>query len=888
MSLAWSTAARGARVIPCVLIAGLPVILIPEGVTLTGWSAGGLDAAWWPGSSFSGFSAYLKPWLSLAQPLAWNERAQPVQPEMLDVGAVDIRVSDIGLRADGTGGLATAIFGARDSVTGTWITADVTTTTYAVNVASTAGFASTGFLYVGRETMAYTSLTSTSFVVGSAANRGKFGSPVQHHWYVGNGNAAIANPEVTTGAPEIIGRTATVWLLEVSAAGVVTAGELAFYGTVGAGVVLSEDGEAWTLRLDHLIKRLGIPLRGETVAVTGFVHNAPAGNRGLASLSPPRSTIARLYCPTYDFSVDANGSVIRIWTLTAAAAAPDNGGWHADAASYVRDLNIAAAGTAIYELRGDNFLRVATNITVGVDALVIGWPWATGADATTITEPNYVSDKPFPGAWVPVFAGSRIYLTAGDYALIPATPSSAIATVYYAVAIEGDDDVTRYARITGRASSGSLYWITVDALMRDEAQMDRLGLLGLGFIVEKPTSARVVCYVQAADWVSAIEAVIVSFDTSLGETLADSFDFNDMRDVVARYPVGPYGSAREYVVDLGESVLSLLTRECRLNGFTLVLRAGRITLARFADFAPTEITEGSIATADLHADYPRPQYSRGMDGIVNAVSFSAPEPIDITVNVVDATSLSRYGAGRTRLEAQAPQQITGTVVNPAAEYLRLAAQAMQVLGPMRYPYEYVTVTTPLHKLGLAPGSLVALSLWRVPNQLEARNLTSRMGQVMGRDAALYDEGDGRVTYTVRLSPTRIQGWAPSALVAGAGISGANVTLDTTTFGAAGFAPTGTDGGASWFEIGEAVRLVQIGTTTPTTSTQHTVGGVSGAVLTLSPAPNATFTGLSGTPLTVMVVADDWSVVTANQQQFAYIADTSYRLDVNTAARTYAA
>ncbi len=228
------------------------------------------------------------------------------------------------------------------------------------------------------------------------------------------------------------------------------------------------------------------------------------------------------------------------------------------------------------------------------------------------------------------------------------------------------------------------------------------------------------------------------------------------------------------------------------------------------------------------------------------------------------------------------------MVNPAAEYLRLAAQAMQVLGPMRYPYEYVTLTTPLHRMGLAPGSLVALNLWRVPNQMEARNLTSRVGQVIGRDAALYDAGDGRVTYTVRLSPTRIQGWAPSALVAGAGISGANVALDTTTFGAAGFAPSGTDGGASWFDVGDAVRLVQIGTTTPTTSTQHTVTGVAGAVLTLSPSPNATFAGLSGTPLTVLVIADDWSVVTASQQQFAYLADTGYRLDVNTSARTYAA
>ena len=175
--------------------------------------------------SFAGFSAYLKSWLSLAAPITWDEKAEPVQPGCSHLVAHGQRLGHR-LRADGTGGLATALFAARDSIEGTWITADVSTSATTVSVASTTGFASSGYLYLGRETMEYTSTTATSFAVGTAAHRGKFGSPIQHHWYVGNANAALANPEVTSGAPEIIGRTATVWLLEVSAAGVVTAGSL--------------------------------------------------------------------------------------------------------------------------------------------------------------------------------------------------------------------------------------------------------------------------------------------------------------------------------------------------------------------------------------------------------------------------------------------------------------------------------------------------------------------------------------------------------------------------------------------------------------------------------------------------------------------------------------
>lgn len=889
MTVAWSTAARGSRVIPCVLIAGLPVILIPEDVTLTGWSAGGVDAAWWPGSSFAGFSAYLRPWLSLEQPVTWSERAQPVQPELLDVSAFDVRISDIGLRADGTGGLATALFAQTDDLIGSWITADVSTAATTVSVASTAGFPLSGYLYLGRETMAYSSTTSTSFAVGTAANRGLFGSPRQHHWFTGDGNAAIANPQVTSGAPEIIGRTATVWLLEVSPAGVVTAGELAFYGSVGTGVVLSDDGEAWTLRVDHLIRRLTIPLRGETVNVSGYTHNAPEGNRGPGSVNGA----LQAFCPTYDYAEDSNRDLINVYTLTRAAAAPDNGGWHADAESYVRDLSLATstagAPAARYTLAGDGKLRIVTDLGP-TETLTIGWPWDRQRDFDSFAAGTtfYTSGKPFPAAWVPVFSQSRVYLNASDYARIPVTPSFSGATVYYALACDGEGDRVNYARITAKASGSGLYWVVCDAVERDPTLVDTLGLIAPGFIVTEPVAARVVCYVSAPDWITALEALVESFDTSLAETLADSFDFTDMRAVVARFPEGPYARAREYVVDLTESVLDVLVRECRLNGYCLTLKRGRITIVRIADFAQTEQTTASISTADLHADNPRPSYARALDGIINAVSISAPEPLNITVNVVDATSLSAYGAGRSRIEVRAPRQIAGTVVNPAAEYLRLAAQAMQILGPIRYPYETITITTPPHKLGIAVGDLVVATVWRVPDQSAGRGISSAVVQIVGREPTLYDGGDARITFTARLSPRNIRGWAPAALVAGAGISGANVTLDTTTFGAAGFAPSGTDGGASWFVVDDVVRLVQIGTTTPTASTQHTVTGVSGAVLTLSPSPNATFSSLAGTPLTVLVIADDWASATANQKRFAYLAGAGYLLNATDPAKVYAA
>ena len=177
------------------------------------------------------------------------------------------------------------------------------------------------------------------------------------------------------------------------------------------------------------------------------------------------------------------------------------------------------------------------------------------------------------------------------------------------------------------------------------------------------------------------------------------------------------------------------------------------------------------------------------------------------------------------------------------------------------------------------GDLVSVSsLWRIPNRSGGRGVSSQVAQVVAREVSLYDsEGAGWVAYTMRLNPLNLQGYAPSALVASGGISGAVVTLDTATFGAGGFAGVGTDGGASTFVVGDYVRLVEIDNTSPTASTQHTVTAVSGATITLSPSPSAppaTFATLAASALKVMVIYDDWSVVSARagQAKYAFLAD----------------
>ena len=54
----WSTAAQGAQVVPVLLIHGLPVILYPDGVSVTSFSLTSPDAAWWPANTYANWTAY--------------------------------------------------------------------------------------------------------------------------------------------------------------------------------------------------------------------------------------------------------------------------------------------------------------------------------------------------------------------------------------------------------------------------------------------------------------------------------------------------------------------------------------------------------------------------------------------------------------------------------------------------------------------------------------------------------------------------------------------------------------------------------------------------------------------------------------------------------------
>jgi len=893
----WSAAALGAQVVPILLVHGLPAIFLPDGVTISNLAIPSPDAAWWPGNDLPTWETYAKPWLLLGNDgIRISERASPGATQMLDVSEVTVLLSDVDLEA-------TALFASEQIAVGTYLTATFAASDTTLHVASTSGFASAGVVYLNQEAISYSGKTGTTF---TGCARGLFGSTPVRHLYSATQGDGFGNSAVTDRPVEHIGRTATLWLAHV-VDGELAHVQLEHYGVLGVGPALSGDGEteAWVLHVDHAVKRLAQPIRAKAVSVGGYAHPGNLGGRA-TGIAPSDGDLTPFYLRMAADSVSAVSTVL----LTGDAAAPDLGGWHPTRESFVAALNMAGASTGIGDFRATlssgNRLQVAFNSTPTVARFYRAFAPCTReySVASEVAANTFVYDfGEMAEAWVPITTGSPVYLSAADYAAIPPAPSSSLAAYVLVFGDDRDRSTRRVARITGQGTSGAASYVTCTALTTaataratstsgsgidapDGAALWRGGYYGAGFILTAPTTARIGLSVSSSSWVTALRTLVASLPMEYA-TIAGAIDF-DRIEAVARAHPSPLDPRREYVVDLSTSLLSILQNEAALNGLAITMWRGRVAVARIAEFASTETAQGEISSEDLDAESPLPGYEKGSDGIINQFTL-----VDVdsgtTVNESDGTSTARYGAQGT-ITATMPRSILGVPTDGSRLYTQIFALATMVLGPLRFATPLVTCQVPLHKYDLQVGDLSRLTLWRVPNGSGGRGITDAVAQVFGRDVVLFsEEGDGHVVYTFRLNPGRLTGYAPTALAAAGGISGAVVTCDVTTI-PDGFSGTGDDAGT--FEVGDLVRLVEIDSAAPTASTQHAVTAVGTNTLTLSPAPSGTFATLAAAAVKVMVVYDDWSTIVTGartrQMRYAYLAKSDLTLDATHGARVFAA
>lgn len=864
----WQAACEeGAIVTRAVLVAGLPYLLVPAGVTVSSVSwTGDTDAAWTIADPPA-----TKGWLLCRGPetpdvpsLVIEETASPVQ------GTLDVR--SIRLWLVDPDDEVTLALRSQDAVPFTRLVADLTASGMTVTVESTDAFPSSGVLHLGRERIEYGSKTSTTFI---ASARGTAGTRARAYSTAGQVHRVYGQPSGATveALPSLKGRRITLWMLRLDGTTAVDP-TLVYDGRIAADAGLSPDGAAWELPVEHAAKSLETESDPPSVTLYGYAHGTTPRNAS--------GSIGRFFADTPVRAAWVEpGGVQSYLTLNSDAGDPDHGGWSPSREVYVERLN-RAGRSASYGIRFSLWSSgiLATYASDGVHdrRLTVAFGWneqergdPADSDATRGSATVY-SVGPMPAACLWLLG--PVHLDATDLALIPAVPTFPLTDstgAWWTLAAERDNGVLEKETIVSRINTIGASTVDCSSLRAPSSRAIAPNSV-LPWLIVAPTQATLGLYAQGARWWSTLRyAVLVQLDQLRGlDQVSGSIAWDRLEAIGTRAVAFP--TRREYQVDIGKPALEILRNEAALSGACLSTWRGRVAMAWIREAAVTEA--GAFTITRDHLRYrEHASVKLATDGLATSYKLTLDSGDTITVN--DAGAIGESGAGETLSATVPPGVLEDGAIQTSELRAAVTTLAQATLAPWVRPYEVVEIPGDLRLAGVEIGDVGTVSEWCVPDGQGGRGLDARAATVLSRSV---DLDEGTVTLRARLSPSTIAGYAPAALVAS--ISGAVLTIDTATVAACGFADDQlddgsprTDGGASTFSVGHAVVLVELDASSPTTAFQANVSAVSGTTITLDAAPGSTWETLATGGL-VMLAFDAYSDATTDQHRWAYVASRS--------------
>jgi hypothetical protein len=870
----WQTAAsQGAQVVYGVLIAGIPHLLVGDGVTVStvAWTDAA-DPAW-----HAGTSPTTRPWLALDE-LTVEERIRPIDGG-IDVSSISLKLADI------DGGV-TALLGARDAMDVSTLTTGITATAASIGVRSTAAFPSSGVLHIGRERITYTGKTSGSV---TGCTRGTAGTKARRHQVT----QGFAPPRVFEGdaLPFTLGRRVTVWALQLSGT-TVTDPTLISEGGVGPGTRMSDAGAAWEIPLDHASKALAEETRPTEVYLYGYGHFT-VGRRTTNDINDPPPRFTPLYAR---WAVPNSGGALVF--LHDGPGQPDHSGWSPSFTTFIERWNDSARTMSVDVVyASDSDGRHYVNSTATPNRrLEVVWSWGEGG--ANSYPANAGDSVPSARAYVGtpseacVWLRDRLHLDPADLAVIPAAPTGASGIVAsWGLDVERDNDQLPKELVRVRFSGDdgtNLTGVTTIELqgVRTPGTLAGERAFGAEILLTKPVRAPLRLYVQinarTAGWWDAIRyGVIDSIDTLRGlDHVQDSLAWDRIASVAGNSQ--PWNWERTYWIAPESSPLSVLRDEATLSGLMLCTWRGRISVARIREPSTTEAVTRTIAQADLRRGQ-HPTMREVRDGIISSVKLLLP-PHNVEkpnyLRVIDATAVSESGAGAEITARVAEGAMRGGADPRTSPSIRTAVEniALSLLTPWTRPYRLVTVPTDLRAVDVEVGDVIALDEWLLPSGTGTRGISGR-GVVVGHRR---DYVAGRVDLHLRVAPARA-GWAPAYAVDS--ITGDELTLDDPypTSGA-GFAPeytsTGTqrdDLGLEYLAPGDKMRLVEVGNRSPATPLSVEVVSVDASLrrVTLTASPGASWETLATSSYgKVLLIPETHANSLASQRQYVYVADGS--------------
>ena len=846
--ITWQTRFRGPEVyLPVVLIEGVPRVLVPSGaaVTETVSSGGSLDSAWWPGTGTlvqtlpdGAVDTYdLDPVRDVLDArVVWSWRVSPKPLEgTVDVGALT-------LVCEGRGGVMTADLSGPEARATQTLAADVSATDTSIAVTSLTGVPTAGIAYVGREAVIYSARSfgppaSVDLGTPPTARRGAFGSrPVVHT------TSPVHPPVVSFTLPRWWqGRRAAVFIAEKRGTQLVDP-TLVYLGTVGAGVRLTNGLTQWQVPLDPITEAFARRVATRTVSVSGLQFGETDS-------------------PVQPIQAEVDG-----FRFTRYATWPE----------LIRAWNAGGFGYSL-ALEGGHLVarRASSRTGVPVRAVWDSTPWAYfDFDSSHYWRSQDVVPR------ASVVMNGLVFFSAADIAEVPSTLEYGVSdpdvgTSRFALSCDTRDTKGFFAEIRDRDSTANT--LTLRALLPGYRAVDDTygSEMAARALVVEPTAARIGISARGETALGALRALLVAADALDGGGWHDeSVDWEHLAAEFRRTLLGQIPQRRHYRVAGDDTLLGTLAQEFLLRGMHMVLRHGRISGVRLAQFSRTERVSRTIGETDALQGTDA-EVTDGYTPTASSVKFLLPD--GTTYQFTDATFQQDFGEGATiECKALAALPVDSDVPTLLAP---LSQVAQQLLGVMGEPQRFVKMTLGPSFLDLAPGDLVALTHSRIPSWEGTTGITDAVCQVSSVEPSLFG-GDAKVVVEMRLSHADLSGYAPEALIAAGGISGAVITADTSTaWGVTGFASSEATSPLDGYEVGDAVMLCEWDSESPATETAHTVLAVDlvAHTMTLDPAPDASWVTLAASAYKVAVRFAPYADVTNGQRAYAFVADPSTAL-----------
>lgn len=704
----------------------------------------------------------------------------------------------------------------------TQITADVTSSATSLAVTSTAGFASSGTIWLDSEAIHYGSTDATNFL---SLTRGAYGSLAQAH-YIGAGGM-LRYPEVTD-LPVTMARCRARLYVYGQNDDPTGSGTLLWTGVVSRHP--SRKGGAWNISVDPITSVLARALSAdlaEPVVPRGIYYpwNRPfqmqlllaaAGQAvpgGTPSSSPtivfPRSASDTAFFEDNEaFVIYLNTKIAAAtagWDTVVTAEADGDNGWHLKATTdgtptAVWFLGPGGIDPNIGPAR-DEAGAIVTTFAASTTYRFYSDP-SSLPGAGSVPRGAYGDIIPGPGLGNPALAATfphrRIYL-GGAASISSLTTGAAIAWEAFG-AFPSVDEVTEVI-----ASDTANRWVELSRVSMPSTTNYTHGWTA-GCAPEIRLGRT---YTSGGSIWTAIEAMIAAAPDELNagsvpDVRADDFSTAAWEELDATWQPRIV-RARRFVSFADVTIGDLAKEELKLAGYSLALDVeGR--MAPFRLRRPVATEAGAVAMSFVNEV---PTWSPGDLGMVNQVLLRRGyDPIEddytsSTDIVRDVAAFGQSPQPRT-LKIEPKSRPTGEIESHA-EIVETSARLFSVLA---YPYAIVAGQVSMRHLDTLVGSVVAITSPHLPDpSAGTMGVEDLPGLLIGRE---IDLSKAVINVTIYVPLQRSSGYAPSARTKTHTDLGGNVwqlVVEAYTF------PSGTTS-ADWFVVGDEVRVVRWDSTTP--------------------------------------------------------------------------